>query len=576
MKKSKLIFFNIILIFAICILNFFNINSKSYINNDLIIHYIDVGQGDCILIQVNNKNLLIDSGPSSNRDDLLNYLQKLNIDKFDYIIATHPHEDHIGNMDTIIKRFNVSNFYAPKIINTSISFENMISALVDKSLKVKVLKSGTNTINLGLNTKVEVFSPEENIASDNFNDYSSVIKISFLNTSFLFTGDAENFTEDYLISNNCNLKSDVLKVGHHGSSTSSSLKFLKAFNDKGNRSITLKPEGTAGAGRAFIESRLFNEAQPTKLYYITPCFRYENVQKGRFRQFHQFGTEVYGSKEPSMDAEVITLAIQVLKTLGLQSLSLNINNLGCSKCRPNYNEALKNYLKENFDNLCPLCQSRFEKNPMRILDCKERKCKEITKNAPIILDYMCEECDTHFDSVKKYLTALNIPFTVDPGIVRGLDYYTKTIFEILNDEFTVCGGGRYDKLIEQLGGPEMPAVGFGMGIERLIMILEKEGIEIPNEKLFDLYIGARGDNAKFEAFTLANKLREAGVKTEVNHMGRSVKAEMKYANKIGAAFTTILGDDELQNKLIKLKRMSDGEQFEVSLDNIQEIAKAIK
>lgn len=230
MKKSKLIFFNIILIFAICILNFFNINSKSYINNDLIIHYIDVGQGDCILIQVNNKNLLIDSGPSSNRDDLLNYLQKLNIDKFDYIIATHPHEDHIGNMDTIIKRFNVSNFYASKIINTSISFENMISALVDKSLKVKVLKSGTNTINLGLNTKVEVFSPEENIASDNFNDYSSVIKISFLNTSFLFTGDAENFTEDYLISNNCNLKSDVLKVGHHGSSTSSSLKFLKAVN----------------------------------------------------------------------------------------------------------------------------------------------------------------------------------------------------------------------------------------------------------------------------------------------------------------------------------------------------------
>ena len=213
MKKSKLIFFNIILIFAICILNFFNINSKSYINNDLIIHYIDVGQGDCILIQVNNKNLLIDSGPSSNRDDLLNYLQKLNIDKFDYIIATHPHEDHIGNMDTIIKRFNVSNFYAPKIINTSISFENMISALVDKSLKVKVLKSGTNTINLGLNTKVEVFSPEENIVSDNFNDYSSVIKISFLNTSFLFTGDAENFTEDYLIS-----------------STSSSLKFLKAVN----------------------------------------------------------------------------------------------------------------------------------------------------------------------------------------------------------------------------------------------------------------------------------------------------------------------------------------------------------
>ena len=361
-----------------------------------------------------------------------------------------------------------------------------------------------------------------------------------------------------------------------GDTTDIVQKEMYTFNDKGNRSITLKPEGTSPVVRAFIENRLFNEAQPTKLYYAIPCFRYENVQKGRLRQFHQFGTEVFGSKEPSMDAEVIAFAMEFLKSLGLKSLSLNINNLGCPNCRPKYNEALKKFLEENYDDLCGLCQSRFDKNPMRILDCKNKNCGEITKNAPIILDYMCEECDTHFDSVKKYLTALNIPFTVDPGIVRGLDYYTKTIFEILNDEFTVCGGGRYDKLIEQLGGPEMPAVGFGMGVERLIMILEKEGIEIPNETLFDLYIGARGDDAKFEAFTLANKLREAGIKTEVNHMGRSVKAEMKYANKIGAAFTTILGDDELQNKSIKLKRMSDGEQFEVSLDNIQEIANAIK
>ena len=361
-----------------------------------------------------------------------------------------------------------------------------------------------------------------------------------------------------------------------GDTTDIVQKEMYTFNDKGNRSITLKPEGTAPVVRAFIENRLFNEAQPTKLYYAIPCFRYENVQKGRLRQFHQFGTEVFGSKEPSMDAEVIAFAMEFLKSLGLKSLSLNINNLGCPNCRPKYNEALKKFLEENYDDLCGLCQSRFEKNPMRILDCKNKNCGEITKNAPIILDYMCEECDTHFTEVKKYLDALNIPYTVDPGIVRGLDYYTKTIFEILNDDFTVCGGGRYDRLIEQLGGPEMPAVGFGMGIERLIMILEKEGIEIPNETLFDLYIGARGDDAKFEAFTLANKLREAGIKTEVNHMGRSVKAEMKYANKIGAAFTTILGDDELQNKSIKLKRMSDGEQFEVSLDNIQEIAKAIK
>lgn len=208
---------------------------------------------------------------------------------------------------------------------------------------------------------------------------------------------------------------------------------------------------------------------------------------------------------------------------------------------------------------------------MRILDCKNKNCGEITKNAPIILDYMCEECDTHFTEVKKYLDALNIPYTVDPGIVRGLDYYTKTIFEILNDDFTVCGGGRYDRLIEQLGGPEMPAVGFGLGIERLLLTLQNEGIEIPNEGLYDLYIGARGEDGKLASFKLANALRTRGIKTEINHMGRSLKAEMKYANKIGAKFTVVLGDDELQTGNAKLKRMSDGEQFEVNLNNIEEI-----
>lgn len=356
-----------------------------------------------------------------------------------------------------------------------------------------------------------------------------------------------------------------------GDTTDIVQKEMYTFNDKGNRSITLKPEGTAPVVRAFIENRLFNEAQPTKLYYTIPCFRYENVQKGRLRQFHQFGTEVFGSKEPSMDAEVIAFAMEFLKSLGLKSLSLNINNLGCPNCRPKYNEALKKFLEENYDDLCGLCQSRFEKNPMRILDCKNKNCGEITKNAPIILDYMCEECDTHFTEVKKYLDALNIPYTVDPGIVRGLDYYTKTIFEILNDDFTVCGGGRYDRLIEQLGGPEMPAVGFGLGIERLLLTLQNEGIEIPNEGLYDLYIGARGEDGKLASFKLANALRTRGIKTEINHMGRSLKAEMKYANKIGAKFTVVLGDDELQTGNAKFKRMSDGEQFEVNLNNIEEI-----
>ena len=361
-----------------------------------------------------------------------------------------------------------------------------------------------------------------------------------------------------------------------GDTTDIVQKEMYTFNDKGNRSVTLKPEGTAPAVRAFIENRLFNEAQPTKLYYITPAFRYENVQKGRLRQFHQCGLEMFGSKEPSMDVEVIKVAMDTLNKLGLKSLSLHINNLGCPTCRAKYNDALKAFLKENYDTLCETCKTRFEKNPMRILDCKEKKCKEITKNAPIILDYVCEECETQSHKVKEYLDVLEIPHEIDPGIVRGLDYYTKTIFEIINADFTVCGGGRYDKLIEELGGPDMPAVGFGMGEERLIMTLDNENIEIPKENLFDLYIGARGDEERKVAFKLASDLRVLGVKCEINHMGRSVKAEMKYANKLGASFTTILGEDELNNKKINLKRMSDGEIFEVSLDNCEEIAKTVK
>ena len=361
-----------------------------------------------------------------------------------------------------------------------------------------------------------------------------------------------------------------------GDTTDIVQKEMYTFNDKGNRSVTLKPEGTAPAVRAFIENRLFNEAQPTKLYYITPAFRYENVQKGRLRQFHQCGLEMFGSKEPSMDVEVIKVAMDTLNKLGLKSLSLHINNLGCPTCRAKYNDALKAFLKENYDTLCETCKTRFEKNPMRILDCKEKKCKEITKNAPIILDYVCEECETHFNKVKEYLDVLEIPYEIDPGIVRGLDYYTKTIFEIINADFTVWGGGRYDKLIEELGGPDMPAVGFGMGEERLIMTLDNENIEIPKENLFDLYIGARGEEERKVAFKLASDLRVLGVKCEINHMGRSVKAEMKYANKLGASFTTILGEDELNNKKINLKRMSDGEIFEVSLDNCEEIAKTVK
>ena len=362
-----------------------------------------------------------------------------------------------------------------------------------------------------------------------------------------------------------------------GDTTDIVQKEMYTFNDKSGRSVTLKPEGTAPIARAFVENRLFYEAQPTKLCYVTPCFRYENVQKGRLRQFHQCGVEVFGSSEPSMDAEVIALAMDLLKNLGLKSLKLNINNLGCSECRPKYYEALKNFLKDNYDDLCPTCKARFEKNPMRILDCKEKKCKEIIKNAPVILDYMCDDCNNHFDKVKEYLELLNIEYEVDPGIVRGLDYYTRTIFEIINDDFTAIGGGRYNKMIEELGGPDMPAVGFAMGMERTIMTLEKEGIEIPKEERCTLYIGSRGgENEYKKSFTLANDLRQKGISVEINHMSRSVKAEMKFANKLGAKFTTIIGEDEVNSNVIKLKRMSDGESFEVSLNDLDKVAEVLK
>lgn len=285
---------------------------------------------------------------------------------------------------------------------------------------------------------------------------------------------------------------------------------------------------------------------------------------------------MFGASNPSIDAEVMALAMQVLKKIGLKGLTLNINNLGCPNCRPKYNEALKKFLQDNYENLCPTCKTRFEKNPMRILDCKEKSCKEITKNAPIILDYVCEDCSDHFTKVKEYLDILGIDYNVDPGIVRGLDYYTKTIFEILNSDFTVCGGGRYDKLIEEIGGPEMPAVGFGMGIERLIMAIEKEGIEIPKDPVVELYLASRGEEGAKEAFKLAHALRSIGVSSEINHAGRSFKAEMKYANKIGAKFSVVLGDDELQSRKARFKRMEDGEQFEISLDDLEKIKEIVK
>ncbi len=361
-----------------------------------------------------------------------------------------------------------------------------------------------------------------------------------------------------------------------GDTTDVVQKEMYTFNDKADRSITLKAEGTAPSVRAFIESGLYSEAQPTKLYYFTPVFRYENVQRGRLRQHHQFGVEVFGGEGASLDAEIISLAMSAYREFGVKGLKLKINSIGCPVCRAKYNEVLKGFLKDNFEELCPTCKTRYDRNPMRILDCKEEKCKVITKEAPVILDYICEDCKEHFEDLKTHLKAMDITYEVDPYIVRGLDYYSKTVFEIVNDNITVCGGGRYDYLIKGIGGPEMPAVGFGMGMERLLMTLEEENIEIPKPTVIELYIGSIGRDAALEAYKFTYKLRQKGVKCECDHLKRSVKAQMKYANKVGAAFTMILGENELKENKAKLKRMLDGEQFEVDLTNSNELIEIIQ
>lgn len=361
-----------------------------------------------------------------------------------------------------------------------------------------------------------------------------------------------------------------------GETTDVVQKEMYTFEDKGGRSITLKPEGTAPSVRAFVENTLYSEAQPTKMYYFTPAFRYEKMQKGRLRQHHQFGVEVFGSKEPSVDAEVISIVMDVYKRMGVEGIELNINSIGCPTCRKKYNEALIEFLGSKKEHLCSTCLTRLDKNPLRVLDCKVDSCKEVVKGAPIILDYICEECSDHFESLKTYLTAMEIEYVVNPQVVRGLDYYSKTIFEIMDNGFTLCGGGRYDNLIEEIGGPSMPAIGFGMGMERLLLTLEEKGITIPEETYMDLYVGSMGEEGKVEAIKVTHGLRSKGIKCECDHMARSVKAQMKFANKIAASYTMVLGEDEVKNRKAKLKRMSDGETTEVSLDSIEAIANLIK
>ncbi len=340
------------------------------------------------------------------------------------------------------------------------------------------------------------------------------------------------------------------------------------------RSITLRPEGTAGTMRAVLERGLLNEALPLKLNYITSCFRYEKPQAGRLREFHQFGVEMIGAASPAADAEVIGVADEIFRTLGVKGLELQINSIGCPECRAKYHAALKAYFERYRDQLCETCLTRLEKNPMRILDCKSPVCSEIAKDAPVMLDFLCGECSSHFESLQARLKGMGIGFTINPKIVRGLDYYTKTVFEFVSNDLgaqsTVCGGGRYDGLIEQLGGPKTPGLGFGMGLERLLLVLEAQGIEIPEERPCELYIANIGEAAGLKAGELTNALRREGFFVECDSMGRSLKAQMKYADKIGARMSMVLGDDELANSRAKVKNMATGEVRELGFEELSD------
>lgn len=356
-----------------------------------------------------------------------------------------------------------------------------------------------------------------------------------------------------------------------GNTTDVVQKEMYTFRTKGDDTITLRPEGTAGAARAMLENGVYNDGYPIKTYYITSCYRYEKPEKGRLREFHQFGIEMYGTASYLADAEIISVANSIFERLGIRDLSLEINSIGCPTCRANYHKALRSYFDAYTGDLCETCLSRLERNPMRILDCKSPVCSKIAEKAPTALDYLCDECRTHFEGVKKCLDAAGIEYTVNPHIVRGLDYYSKTVFEFVSHSIgaqgTVCGGGRYDGLIEELGGTHTPSLGFGMGIERLLLLMDAQGIEIPQPDPCSVYFASLGEKAQLKAFQLASSVRESMLSAECDIVGRSLKAQMKYADKIGAAFTMVLGDSELENNCAKLKNMKTGEQIEMPLDD---------
>ena len=356
-----------------------------------------------------------------------------------------------------------------------------------------------------------------------------------------------------------------------GDTTDVVQKEMYTFEDKGGRSITLRPEGTAGTVRCFLENNLYAESQPTKMYYMMSCYRYEKPQAGRLREFHQFGIEAFGSPDSSIDAEVISMAFNLLTSLGVKNLKLYVNSIGCPNCRKEYNTKLKNYFGKYTDELCETCKNRLDKNPMRIIDCKVTHCEEIGASAPKILNEQCPECTEHYNKLCKYLDNMGIAYEIDDTIVRGLDYYTTTVFEIKSEGLVVCGGGRYNGLVEELGGKPTPGVGFGMGLERLLMVLETQGLLPEAESDVQLYISNIGEEADLYSQKLVNELRMQGVAVEKDLMSRSLKAQMKYADKIGAKYTVVIGDDEIKNGKVNVKNMTSGEQKEVEITDLKRI-----
>ena len=365
-----------------------------------------------------------------------------------------------------------------------------------------------------------------------------------------------------------------------GDTTDIVQKEMYTFKDHGGRSITLKPEGTSPAVRAFIEHKLYAEVQPIKLYYDIPCFRYEKPQSGRLRQFHQFGVETFGTPNMVADAEIIAIGYDFLTSMGVTDLTLEINSVGCPECRAKHRKALKEFLAPKYDQLCDTCKSRYEKNPMRILDCKSPIDQELVQGAPMMVDFLCDECKSAFEDLQKNLDALEIPYVVNPKIVRGLDYYTKTAFEFVTNSLgaqgTVCGGGRYDNLVEEVGGPPIPGVGFGLGKERLLMLMEANGVEIPKPSDCDVFIATMGEAAKLYGQKLLFNLRRSGLKCQIDDLQRNCKGQFKDADRLGAKYAVIIGDNELETGVAALKDMEKGEQSEVKFDDlIDELKKRI-